>query len=125
MVNTKKGGSGIIRYGYVFEDDQSLKVLAEGHGVVVVRQDGGGYVAFGESHELATAQEKDVLFKNLAGARQQYPGQALLVLKENGNLVFLTERPTQPAMLTKAPTKIPDWMLEKRFHFGKVAANRR
>ena len=125
MTDTKNGGRGIIKYGYVFEDDQSLKVLAEGHGVVVVRQDGGGYVAFGDSHELATAQEKDILFKNLAGARQQYPNQALLVLKENGTLVFLTERPSQPSILPKAPAKIPDWMLDKRFRFGKVAANRR
>ncbi len=125
MADKKNGGSGIIKYGYVFEDDQSLKVLAEGHGVVVVRRDGGGYVAFGDSHELAIEQEKDVLFKNLAGAEKQYPNQALLVLKENGNLVFLTEKPSQPSILPKAPAKTPEWMLEKRFRFGNVAANRR
>ena len=57
MTDTKNGGSGIIKYGYVFEDDQSLKVLAEGHGVVVVRQDGGGYVAFGKTKPTVNITE--------------------------------------------------------------------
>lgn len=126
MAEEKNDGRGIIKFGYVFVDDDELsQILSEGCGVVVIRRQGGGYAYFGEPYEKAIPRGSEVLHNYLTGAKSQYGDEALLAVKENGLLVFLTKTESQPVMPTKAPARIPSWMLDKRFRFGKEAANRR
>ena len=82
-----------IRRGYEFasKEGKFWEALAEGQGVVVTAIGTRGFIAHCESLDAESIDGDDRLRKFLQGASYNHEGNAFLVNRENGKLVWRTK----------------------------------
>jgi len=98
-----------IRRGYEFasKEEKFWEALAEGQGVVVIGVGTRGFRACSNSWDANFFEGEDNLRKNLTGADWNYEGNAFLVIKEKGKLIWRTKKELDEIKQKKAATILP------------------